>query len=139
LRRDDLDDELIENMALTMFFTPNQGFISNRINFEIFPAGQYHIWARGDADYMENLGAGMWVSRDEDIHTSERLWAGSLIDKDEYLIRVKNGSPEVVDYYLFPGDIENAELGNPTLHQAEASTGYVPYSIAPPTRSGSFP
>lgn len=139
LRRDDLDDELIENMALTMFFTPNQGFVSNRINFEIFTAGQYHIWARGDADYMENLGVGMWTSRDEDTHTSERLWSGSLMDKDEYLIRVKNGSPEVVDYYLFPGDTENAELGNPTLHKADAETGYVPYPIVPPTRPGALP
>jgi hypothetical protein len=137
LRRDDLDEDLIEDMAMTMFFTPSQGFISNRINFEIFPAGQYHIWARGDANYMENLGAGMWVSRDEDAKTGERLWSGSLMDKDEYLIRVKNGSPEVVDYYLYPGDIENTELGNPTLHKAEAETGYMPYPIAPPTRAGS--
>ncbi|MCB0197357.1 MAG: hypothetical protein KDJ65_35750, partial [Anaerolineae bacterium] len=135
LHRDDLDEDLIENLDLTMFFTPSQGFVSNKVNFEIFPAGQYHIWQRGDADYMENMGAGMWVSRDKDPLTSERLWAGSLVDGDTYLIKIKNGSPEVVDYYLFPNDIWNAELGNPTLHKGDAYKGRVPVEAPPETRS----
>ncbi|MBI1876663.1 MAG: hypothetical protein HYR94_00175 [Chloroflexi bacterium] len=134
LLRDDLDKHEIEDMALTMFSTPGNGFIDSRVNFEIFPASQYHIWARGDADYMEHLGLGQWVSRDEDDHTGERLWKGSLVDGDRYLIKVKNGSPEVVDYYLFPGDIENAELGHPTLHQGNSAAGRIPYNPSPPTR-----
>ncbi len=139
LTRDDFDDELIEDMALTMFFTPSQGFISNRINFELFPGSQYHIWARGDSDYMDNFGLGLWVSRDEDPLTGERLWAGSLVDGDRYFIKVKNGSPEVVDYYLFPNDVENAELGNPTLHKRDGAAGRTPYAVAPPTRPGPPP
>lgn len=135
LHRDDLDEDLIEDLALTLFFTPSQGFVSNRVNFEIFPAGQYHIWQRGDADYMENMGAGMWVSRDKDPLTSERLWAGSLVDGDSYLVKIKNGSPEVVDYYLFPNDIWNAELGNPTLHKGDVYHGRIPYKAPPVTRS----
>jgi len=134
--RDDLDEDLFEDMEMTMFFTPRTGYISNRINFEIIPASQYHIWERGDADYMEHLGAGMWVSRDEDPDTGERLWSGSLVDGDRYFIKVKNGTTEVVDYYLFPADVENAELGNPILHQAEGITGRVPYAPSPPTRPG---
>ena len=132
--RDDLDKELVENMKLTMFFTPRKGFISDRINFEIFTGSQYDIWQRGDADYMSHLGLGMWVSRDEDPDTGERLWSGTLVDGDQYLIKVKNGTPDVVDYYLFPNDVENAELGNPTFYKSEAATGYVPYAISPPTR-----
>ena len=134
LRRDDLDKDLIEDMEMTMFFTPRTGYMSDRINFEIFPAGQYHIWARGDSNYMEHFGLGMWVSRDEDPDTGERLWTGSLVDGDRYLIKVKNGTPDVVDYYLFPNDVENSELGNPTLHQSDKATGYVPYALSPPTR-----
>jgi len=137
--RDDFDEDLFEDMAMTMFFTPRLGFTSNRINFEIIPAGQYHIWERGDADYMENLGAGMWISRDEDPHTGERLWSGSLVDGDRYLVKVKNGTADVVDYYLFPGDIENAELGNPTLHRGNSAAGRVPYALSPPTRPGPPP
>jgi hypothetical protein len=135
----DLDDELIENMKLTMFFTPRLGYISDRVNFEIIPAGQYHIWQRGDADYLESIGLGMWVSRDEDANTGERLWSGSLVDGDSYLIKVKNGTPDVVDYYLFPDDVENAELGQPTLHASDAASGYVPYLLSPPTRAGAWP
>lgn len=132
----DLDEKMVENMKLTMFFTPRVGYISDRINFEIFPASQYQIWRRGDADDIEHLGLGMWTSRDEDPNTGERLWSGTVVDGDRYLIKVKNGTPDVVDYYLFPNDVENAELGNPTFHQSEAATGYVPYVISPPTRPG---
>jgi hypothetical protein len=140
LIRDDLDETLIEDLKLTMFYTPNQGFLNNQINFEIFPAGQYHIWLRGDADYMENIGLGMWVSRDKDPNTSERLWAGSLVDGDRYLIKVKNGTSEVVDYYLFPNDVENAELGNPTLHKIDGSVaGRIPDEASPDTRPGPPP
>lgn len=139
LRRDDLDTHKIEDLALTMFTTPSDGFTDSRINFEIFPASQYQIWARGDADYMENMGAGQWVSRDKDDHTGERLWKGSLVDGDSYLIKVKNSSPEVIDYYLFPSDIRNAELGNPTLHHPNGMFGRVPYAPVPPTRPGPPP
>ncbi|MEM7346054.1 MAG: hypothetical protein AAF485_17580 [Chloroflexota bacterium] len=78
-RRDDLDEDLIESMNMTMFFTPRKGFISDRINFFLFPANQYHIWSRGDTDYMTHFGLGMWTSRDEDPDTGERLWAGALV------------------------------------------------------------
>lgn len=134
LSRDDLDEELVEDMKMTLFFTPRKGFISDRVNFEIFPAAQYHIWGRGDADYMEHFGSGMWTSRDEDPDTGERIWNGSLVDGDRYLVKVKNGTPDVVDYYLFPDDVENSELGNPIMHKSDSSTGYVPYAISPPTR-----
>jgi hypothetical protein len=134
LHRDDLDQHKIEDMALTMFNTPSDGFIDSRVNFEIFPAGQYHIWERGDSNYMKNMGAGQAVSRDKDDHTGERLWKGSLVDGDSYLIKVKNSSAEVVDYYLFPADIRNTELGNPTLHHPSGMFGRVPYAPSPPTR-----
>jgi hypothetical protein len=139
LTRDDFDTDLIEDLALTMFFTPRMGYLDNRINFELFPASQYHIWARGDADYMEHFGTGMWISRDDDPNTGEQLWSGSLVDGDSYFIKVKNGTSEVIDYYLFPADVENAELGNPTLHQGISSEGRVPYAPSPPTRPGPPP
>ncbi|MBN1995774.1 MAG: hypothetical protein JW953_24020 [Anaerolineae bacterium] len=135
LRRDDLDEDLIEDMALTMFFTPRTGYTSHYVNFELFPASQYHVWERGDADYMAHFGDGAWVSRDEDPNTGERLWSGSLVDGDRYLIKVTNGTVDVIDYYLFPDDVENAELGNPTLHQADDTAGRVSQPEAsPPTR-----
>lgn len=141
LVRDDPNKKgTIEPVALTLFTTPSNGFIDSRVNFEIFPAGQYHLWQRGDADYMKNMGLGQWVSRDKDDHTGERLWKGSVIDGDRYLIKVKNASPEVIDYYLFPDDVENAELGQPRLHQGNNAAGHVPYyNPSPPTRPGPPP
>ncbi len=136
--RDDLDEALIEEMEMTMFFTPRTGYKSHRVNFELFPAGEYHIWERGDSDVMKNFGDGAWVSRDEDPDTGERLWSGSLVDGDRYLVKVSNGTDEVIDYYLFPNDIENAELGNPMLHGAAETAGRVvpqQQTVSPPTRS----
>ncbi|MEM7346055.1 MAG: hypothetical protein AAF485_17585, partial [Chloroflexota bacterium] len=101
----------------------------------LFPANQYHIWSRGDTDYMTHFGLGMWTSRDEDPDTGERLWAGALVDGDTYLVKVKNGTPDVVDYYLFPDDVENAELGNPILHYSDEASDYVPYVVSPPTKA----
>ncbi|MDM8530876.1 hypothetical protein QUF63_06870 [Anaerolineales bacterium HSG25] len=132
------NQEWIESFALTMFTTPSDGFIDSRVNFEIFPANQYHIWARGETNYMEHFGLGMWLSRDQDQHTGERLWSGSLVDGNRYFVKVKNSSPELIDYYLFAGDINNAELGNPTLHQL-ADGGFVtPYALDPVTRPNSM-
>lgn len=117
----DLDDEMIEDFEITMFTTPSNGFIDSRVNFALFPANQYHIWGRGMTNDMEHFGLGMWLSRDKDDHTGERLWSGSLVDGARYLVKVKNDSPVEVDYYLFAGDIVNAELGNPKLHQMDGS------------------
>jgi len=118
---DPKDEEWIENLALTMFTTPSNGFIDSRVNFEIIPGNQAHIWQRGTPNDMEHFGLGMWLSRDEDDNTGERLWSGSVVDGNHYLVKVKNASPVEVDYYLFAGDIENAELGNPNLHEEDGS------------------
>jgi len=115
LRLSDLHGPKIKNLALTMFTTPSTGFIDSRVNFELFPGNQYHIWARGTVDDMTHFGLGMWLSRDRDDNTGEHLWSGSVVNGDSYFIKVSNNSPVVVDYYLFNGDINNAELGNPIL------------------------
>lgn len=123
---DPKDNELIEDLALTLFTTPSDGFIDSRVNFEIFPANQDHVWQRGTPNDMEHFGLGMWLSRDDDDNTGERLWSGSVVDGDRYFVKVRNDSPVVIDYYLYAGDIENAELGNPTLHQVDQGQ-VIPY------------
>ncbi len=107
----DLSNQTIKNLKLTMFSTPSDGFIDSRVNFEIFPANQYQIWSRGTPNDMSSFGVGLWVSRDKDTHTGERLWSGSVVNGDRYFIKIKNDSPVVIDYYLFAGDIQNTELG----------------------------
>ena len=109
--RGDLDDEIIENMSLTMFFTPGEPNIARQVIFEMFTGSQYQIWDRGTPNDMENFGVGSWLSRDGDYITGERLWHGTIVDGDQYFVKVTNGTDQWIDYHLLTGDINNIEMG----------------------------
>lgn len=106
-----VDGKKIENMSLTMFFTPGEPNIARQVIFELFTGSQYPIWERGTPDEMEHFGAGAWVSRDWDYQTGERLWHGTVVDGDRYYVKVTNGTNQWIDYHLLTGDIINTELG----------------------------
>ncbi len=109
-----VDDKLIENYSLTMFFTPGEPNLARYVTFEIFNSSQYHIWERGTPRDMEHFGAGSWVSRDGDYMTGERLWHGTVVDGNTYFVKITNDTNKRIDYHLVPGDIINTELGKPT-------------------------
>jgi hypothetical protein len=125
-----VDDKLIENYSLTMFFTPGEPNLARHVTFEMFTGSQYQIWARGTPDDMEHFGAGSWISRDGDYITGERLWHGTVVDGDKYFIKITNDTNKWIDYHLFPADIVNTELGEPKLVKAAAVTQNV---VASPT------
>ena len=106
-----IDDKVIENFSLTMFFTPGEPNLARNVSFEMFTADQYQIWERGTPNDMTHFGAGSWVSRDSDYATGERLWHGSVVDGGKYFVKVRNDTTKWVDYHLMTGDIYNAELG----------------------------
>jgi hypothetical protein len=106
-----VDGKKIENMSLTMFFTPGEPNIARQVIFELFTGSQYPIWERGTPDDMEHFGAGAWVSRDWDYQTGERLWHGTVVDGDQYYVKITNGANQWIDYHLLTGDIINTELG----------------------------
>ena len=112
--RDDFDDEDYEAMAFTMMFTPDDGNRVHQVGFELIPADQLHIWARGDTDQLRNIGAGSIVSRDGNPETGELLWSGWLMDGETHYLKVRNDAEVPIDYWLFPGDIIQAELGKPS-------------------------
>jgi hypothetical protein len=114
-----VDDELIENFSLTMFFTPGEPNIARYVTYELFTGGQYHIWERGTPQDMEHFGAGSWVSRDNDYITGERLWHGTVVDGDKYFIKITNDTNKWIDYHLVPDDIINMELGEPTVKKSQ--------------------
>lgn len=114
-KRADLDEEAFEEMSLTMFETPGEGNVANRVNFELFTGRSYQLWKRGTPQDMVNFGAGQLVSRDGDDRTGERLWRGAVVDGDLYYVKIKNDSNTWVDYHLITGDIINTELGAPTV------------------------
>jgi hypothetical protein len=125
-----VDDKLIENYSLTMFFTPGEPNLARHVTFEMFTGSQYHIWARGTPDDMEHFGAGSWVSRDGDYITGERLWHGTVVDGDKYFVKITNDTNKWIDYHLFPADIVNTELGEPKVVKAAAVAQNV---VASPT------
>ena len=106
-----VDDKLIENFSLTMFFTPGEPNLARHITFQMFTADQYQIWDRGTPDDMEHFGAGSWVSRDGDYDTGERLWHGTVVDGDKYFVKINNQTNKWVDYHMITGDIYNIEMG----------------------------
>jgi hypothetical protein len=106
-----VDGKLIEDLKLTMFFTPGEPNLARHVTFELFTGSQYQIWERGTPDDMEHFGAGSWVSRDGDYITGERLWNGTVVDGDKYFIKITNDTSQWIDYYLFTDDIINTELG----------------------------
>ena len=109
--RDDFDNVAYEAMALTMMFTPDDGNRVHQVRFELYPADQLHIWARGETDQMRNVGGGSVVSRDGNPKTGELLWSGWIMDGETYYLKVRNDADVAIDYWLFPGDIVRAELG----------------------------
>lgn len=116
-----VDGKLIENYSITMFFTPGEPNIARYVTFEVFTGSQYPIWARGTPDDMEHFGAGQWVSRDGDYLTGERLWHGTVVDGDQYYVKLINGTNKWIDYHMIPGDITNTELGEPVIKAVKAA------------------
>ncbi len=110
-----VDGKMIEDMSLTIFFTPGEPNIANLVTFRMFTGSQYQIWERGTPDDMQHFGVGSWVSRDGAYETGERLWHGSVVDGDRYYIKLNNDSDEWIDYYLMTGDIINIEMGDPIV------------------------
>jgi hypothetical protein len=125
-----VDDKLIENYSLTMFFTPGEPNLARHVTFEMFTGSQYHIWERGTPDDMDHFGAGSWVSRDGDYITGERLWHGTVVDGDKYFVKITNDTNKWVDYHLYPADIINTELGDPSGKKSVPVTANV---VASPT------
>lgn len=128
-----VDGKLIENMSLTMFFTPGEPNTARQVIFEMFTGSQLQIWERGTPDDMEHFGAGSWVSRDWDYNTGERLWHGTVVDGDQYFVKITNGTNQWIDYHLLTGDIINTELG-PKLSTARPAAPVTPtgYDIGSP-------
>ncbi len=104
-----------KNLDYSLFFTPDDGNRRHHVNFELYPASEYEIWRRGDGDQMTNFGAGRLVSRDGDYNTGERIWRGTVLFDNEYLMAVENNSDSEVDFSIFEDDVYTPELGPKTV------------------------
>ena len=100
-----------QNLTFSLFFTPGDGNRAHQVNFKLFPAQAIEMWRRSETDQLINFGAGMLVSRDGDDNTGERLWSGTVIKGETYLLAVENGTEVTIDYWLFDADINHPEFG----------------------------
>ena len=122
----------IVDAGFTLFATPLDGNSSHNVQVELFASDQTDRWLRGTPEDMTNFGAGMWVERDGDDVTGERVWKGSVIGGDTYLVAIRNSNDFEVDFWLFEGDIERAELGEKTVSPARVfAAGEAPTSAVP--------
>lgn len=101
-----------QNLAFTLFFTPADGNRQQQVNFKLFPLGAVEAWRQGRTDQLVNFGAGMLVSRDGNDFSGERLWSGTVIRGETYLLAIENGADVTIDYSLFDADVANP---NPVL------------------------
>ncbi|MBN1221163.1 MAG: hypothetical protein JXM69_19730 [Anaerolineae bacterium] len=103
--------EKYKGLAYSMYFTPDDGNRRHKVNFELFEMSEMGVWQRGDAGKMTNFGAGMLVSWDNDYNTGERIWRGTVVNGQTYLLAVENGADVPIDYWLFDDFVMFPELG----------------------------
>lgn len=108
----DADQDIFEPMALTLVATPDDGNRIHHLSIDIFTAREIAKWSPDAGSGMTNLGSGGIVYRDNNPWTGERVWAGWVVDGDDYFVRIRNTADLPMDYWLFAGDIYSPELGN---------------------------
>lgn len=106
-----IGDDPFQAQQYTLFFTPDDGNLRHQTTFELFSYSEFQRWQRGDGDTFANFGAGMIVNRDGDYVTGERIWNGTLLKGNQYLLSIANGNDIPIDFYFYDGDITNAHLG----------------------------
>ncbi len=101
-------------LELTLVGMPLDGNQIRNVRMDLFLNTYADHWSVGDPNAVQNFGAGMVVDRDGDPVTGEMLWNGHLNNNETYLVRLQNGNPYEVDFYLFTDDVINWEYGEPT-------------------------
>ena len=96
--------------TFTLIFTPDDGNRNRYVNFELFEGNQLRDWAPDNRFNLINFGQGSVVSRDGDLNTGESIWNGHVISGNVYYLRVSNETDVVIDYWIFPDDVINANL-----------------------------
>jgi hypothetical protein len=108
IRADAAPGEGIDTV-FTLVFTPDDGNRKYKVGLDFFEGNQLRDWAP-DNQNITGFGRGSVIDRDGDPNTGEMLWRGQVRANDEYYMRVINGSDAVIDFWIFPDDVINANL-----------------------------
>jgi hypothetical protein len=87
------------NTAFTVVVTPNDGNRVHNIGMELYAGND-----------PNSFGTGSVVERDNEVFTGELLWIGQVMPNSLYYMKVTNGSDVVMEYWIFPDDVINANL-----------------------------
>ncbi len=111
----------IQEMALTMITTPDNGNRIRDMVFDVFDGNRgVWGWGPGDNSKIHNIGAGSVVYRDTNPETGERFWVGWVMEDVNYYVQIRNNSPIHMDYWLYTGDVYSPELGEKTVVRSAA-------------------
>ena len=98
--------------ALTLVFLPDDGNRNRKINFELYEEDQVRGWSPDNRFNITGFGRGQYVDRDGDVTTGEKIWRGSVLANNRYLLRITNESDVTIDFRLFTDDVINTSLDN---------------------------
>ncbi|GEM_PF-780198 len=106
----------LQEMALTMITTPDDGNRIRDVVFDVFNGGkEIWGWAPGDNSRIHNIGAGSVVYRDNNPKTGERFWIGHVVENATYYVQIRNNTRIHMDYWLYTGDVYSPELGEKSV------------------------
>lgn len=94
------DEYEFTNYLIQLDHTPGAGYVTNYVNFEIYPFQEQQLWRRGDTGAITPLGAGSDAAYDKASDTHTWLWDGHFVSNTIYFIRVRNDSVTDIDYEL---------------------------------------
>lgn len=108
-RNDPNQPTSFQDLSFSLFYTPDDGNRHN-VNFQLFTTAEINAWLSGSGR-LNNFGAGMLVSRDDDPMTGERIWRGNVLREEIYFLAIENGSDGEIDVWLYDQDIIHPLLG----------------------------
>jgi hypothetical protein len=108
----DFKEDGLEQMALTLITTPDDGNRIRNLTFDIFTPDGAKYWSPGNNAEINNIGAGSVVYRDSNPETGERFWHGWVQDNNLYLVQLRNGTDMPMDYWLYTGDVYQPSLSD---------------------------
>ncbi|MBN1993390.1 MAG: hypothetical protein JW953_11875 [Anaerolineae bacterium] len=96
--------------TFTLVFTPDDGNRKYNVSLELYEDRGLRDWAPDNRAGAISFGKAGVVNRDDNPETGEMLWRGSVYRNNVYYMRVDNRSDAVIDYWIFPEDVINANL-----------------------------
>jgi len=114
----------LQHLTITCFATPFDGNDIHKFVLKLAEKGSAATWAGtgtvGVTDFGVigiNLRHSRASSFGDGDSPAQFIWDGYLIAGDEYLISFENGTGHEVDFWCFPQQMDNAELGKPSVRQ----------------------